>query len=47
MGTFNFFFQPGVPDRVNPMIPINNQKLTEKIAGFHADILIRLKSILQ
>ncbi len=46
MGTNStFFFQPGVPDRVNPMIPINNQKLTEKIAGFHAEYLDKIGSL--
>ena len=46
MGTNStFFFQPGVPDRVNPMIPSNNQKLTEKIAGFHAEYLDKIGSL--
>jgi hypothetical protein len=34
-----FFFQPGVPSRVNPITPARNQELTAKIAGFHSRIL--------
>ncbi len=34
-----FFFQPGVPSRVNPITPARNQALTAKIAGYHAAIL--------
>lgn len=34
-----FFFQPGVPTRVNPITPKQNQALTAKIAGFHARLL--------
>jgi len=34
-----FFFQPGVPSRVNPLTPTKNQALTAKIAGFHARVL--------
>jgi len=40
-----FFFQPGVPSRVNPITPARNQELTAKIAGFHAKLLSR-KNIL-
>jgi len=31
-----FFFQPGVPSRVNPITPARNQVLTAKIATYHA-----------
>ncbi|WP_207493346.1 M14 family metallopeptidase [Aridibaculum aurantiacum] len=31
-----FFFQPGVPSRVNPNTPMRNQELTAAIANFHA-----------
>lgn len=31
-----YFFQPGVPTRVNPWIPDANQQLTRTIAGYHA-----------
>jgi len=31
-----FFFQPGVPSRVNPITPARNQELTAKIATYHA-----------
>lgn len=34
-----FFFQPGVPARVNPLTPARNQELTGKIATYHADLL--------
>jgi Zinc carboxypeptidase len=34
-----FFFQPGVPSRVNPITPKQNQELTWKIAQFHAKAL--------
>ncbi len=34
-----YFFQPGVPERTNPITPERNQTLTARIAEFHADIL--------
>lgn len=34
-----FFFQPGVPSRVNPITPARNQVLTAKIATYHAAAL--------
>ena len=34
-----FFFQPGVPSRVNPITPAKNQELTAKIADYHAKLL--------
>ncbi|WP_395373724.1 M14 family zinc carboxypeptidase [Marinicella sp. W31] len=34
-----FFFQPGVPERTNPLIPKRNVELTARIAEFHADAL--------
>lgn len=34
-----FFFQPGVPSRVNPITPARNQELTAKIASYHASLL--------
>lgn len=34
-----FFFQPGVPSRVNPITPVKNQQLTAKIAEYHAKAL--------
>lgn len=34
-----FFFQPGVPSRVNPNTPARNQELTAKIATYHARLL--------
>ena len=34
-----FFFQPGVPSRVNPITPARNQELTAKIAAYHARLL--------
>ena len=35
----SYFFQPGVPDRVNPLMPSDNQSLTAAIAEFHAEWL--------
>lgn len=34
-----FFFQPGVPTRVNPVTPARNQALTAEIARFHSTAL--------
>ena len=46
MGTNStFFFQPGVPSRVNPLIPNLNQNLTEKIAKYHAEFLDKIGSL--
>jgi hypothetical protein len=39
-----FFFQPGVPSRVNPFTPQKNQELTGRIAEFHARALNRIGS---
>lgn len=40
-----FFFQPGVPSRVNPLTPARNQELTAKIGQFHARFLDRIGSL--
>src|SRR4026208_927764 len=40
-----FFFQPGVPSRVNPLTPAKNQELTGKLAKFHAAFLDRIGSL--
>jgi len=40
-----FFFQPGVPSRVNPLTPARNQELTDKIGKFHAQFLDRIGSL--
>jgi hypothetical protein len=40
-----FFFQPGVPSRVNPLTPEKNQELTGKLARFHAAFLDRIGSL--
>ena len=46
MGTNStFFFQPGIPSRVNPLIPNLNQELTEKIAKYHATYLDKIGSL--
>ncbi len=34
-----FFFQPGVPSRVNPLTPAKNQELTNKLGRYHAKVL--------
>ena len=39
-----FFFQPGVPSRVNPLTPEGNQELTGKLARYHAAFLDRIGS---
>jgi len=40
MGTHStFFFQPGVPERVNPHTPEENQRLTRAIAKYHSEAL--------
>lgn len=40
-----FFFQPGVPSRVNPLTPAKNQELTGKLGKFHAAYLDRIGSM--
>ena len=40
-----FFFQPGVPSRVNPLTPAKNQELTAKLGKFHAEYLDRIGSL--
>jgi Zinc carboxypeptidase len=40
-----FFFQPGVPSRVNPLTPEKNQDLTAKIAKYHVAYLDRIGSL--
>ena len=40
-----YFFQPGVPNRKNPLTPETNVRLTEEIAGFHAEALDSLGSL--
>jgi Zinc carboxypeptidase len=41
----SFFFQPGVPSRVNPLTPAINQQLTAKIAAFHTRYLDKIGSL--
>jgi hypothetical protein len=41
----SFFFQPGVPSRVNPLTPEKNQELTAKMAAFHAKALDKIGSL--
>ena len=40
-----FFFQPGVPSRVNPLTPEKNQELTNKLAAFHSKALDKIGSL--
>ncbi|MBL0272108.1 MAG: zinc carboxypeptidase [Chitinophagaceae bacterium] len=40
-----FFFQPGVPSRVNPLTPDKNQELTAKLGKYHAQFLDRIGSL--
>ncbi len=41
----SFFFQPGVPSRVNPLTPAKNQELTGKLGKFHAAYLDSIGSL--
>jgi Zinc carboxypeptidase len=41
----SFFFQPGVPSRVNPLTPQKNQVLSEKLGRFHARNLEKIGSL--
>lgn len=46
MGTnSSFFFQPGIPSRVNPLTPKQNQELTKKISAFHVEAFNQLGSL--
>jgi hypothetical protein len=40
-----FFFQPGVPSRVNPLTPQKNQELTARLGKFHAKYLDSVGSL--
>lgn len=40
-----FFFQPGVPQRTNPLTPRRNQELTAAIARYHAEALNEIGSL--
>lgn len=42
-GNSTFFFQPGVPSRVNPLTPARNQELTAAIGRYHAEALSEKK----
>ena len=41
----SFFFQPGVPSRVNPLTPPKNQELTAKLGRYHAKYLDQIGSM--
>ncbi len=41
----SFFFQPGVPSRVNPLTPAKNQELTAKLGRYHAKNLEDIGSL--
>ncbi len=41
----SFFFQPGVPSRVNPLTPKKNQELTAKLGTYHAKALDKIGSL--
>lgn len=41
----SFFFQPGVPSRVNPLTPGQNQDITTRLAEYHAAALNRIGSL--
>ena len=44
-GHSTFFFQPGVPERKNPLTPAQNVRLTETIARYHARALDAIGSL--
>jgi hypothetical protein len=41
----SFFFQPGIPERTNPLTPQLNQDLTEKMGNYHASALDSIGSL--
>jgi hypothetical protein len=41
----SFFFQPGVPSRVNPLTPKRNQELTGMLGKYHAKALDKIGSL--
>ncbi|SEB80661.1 Zinc carboxypeptidase [Tenacibaculum sp. MAR_2009_124] len=46
MGTNStFFFQPGIPERTNPLTPELNQELTKEIGKYHAKALDKIGSL--
>lgn len=46
MGTnSSYFFQPGIPERTNPLTPKRNQELTRKFGAFHAKALDKRGSL--
>ncbi|MFK7768724.1 MAG: M14 metallopeptidase family protein [Mariniblastus sp.] len=46
MGTnSSYFFQPGIPERTNPLTPARNQELTRKFAEFHGKALDKIGSL--
>jgi len=45
MSNATFFFQPGVPSRVNPNTPAKNQQLTAAIGNYHAKYLDSIGSL--
>lgn len=44
-GNATFFFQPGIPQRTNPITPQRNQDLTAKIGNYHAKALDAIGSL--
>ncbi|MCB9283788.1 MAG: zinc carboxypeptidase [Lewinellaceae bacterium] len=40
-----FFFQPGVPERTNPLTPARNQELTREMGNYHAAALDAIGSL--
>lgn len=46
MGTNStYFFQPGIPERTNPLTPARNQQLTRKFGSYHAKELDKRGSL--
>ena len=40
----SYFFQPGVTERINPLIPESVVRLTKRLAGYHAKALDKVSS---
>ncbi len=41
----SFFFQPGIPSRVHPLTPAENQALTAEVGGYHEAALNEINSL--
>jgi hypothetical protein len=44
-GNSTFFFQPGVPRRVNPLTPLANVEFTHRMGDYHAEALDSIRAL--